>query len=147
MRDPVVADRGIDIGACGGHEGEPAAAAADIGHTLILIEPLIQVQSFLELLRHVRIELDARPEPPKEIGGDSQIPGLCPSVALAANPGIYSEDFLNDDDLRPGHAVRLRKIRGKSLRCSGVSMLIEVPRIRLAELADLLATRPVQRPE
>ena len=70
----------------------------------------IRSSAWLELVGHVRIELDARLEPPEQVGREGEIALLGPMVAFAPDALVDPEYLLDDDDRRPGRSLRLGDI-------------------------------------
>ena len=122
----IIADKGIAIGAAGGHEGDAAAEAIaddadlgrafqhgacgangrlDIADALILVEAGDIGECLLHLFGDVSVQLDMRIDAPEQVGRDRQITGAGPAVAFAADAFIDAENLLDDDDRRLGGAV------------------------------------------
>ena len=134
MPTGIIADGGVDVGARGGHVGQPTAqaiadradlAAADrlargadrrleVADACVLVETAHQAERALQLLGHVGIELDVRLQSPEQVGRDSQIPGGGERVALAADTLVDAKDLLDDDDRRPGPARRVGAVSGEA---------------------------------
>jgi hypothetical protein len=132
---PVIADRGIDIGPRRGHIGEPPAQAvsraADLGDAfaapypvdrrLDVVNPVGRVElaeiaeRFLQLLGHIRIELDSGSEAPEDVRRHREIALGCPAITLGADPWIDPEDLRDHDNRRLGCACGPRDIGGDRL--------------------------------
>ena len=131
----IVTDRGVDVGACGRHVGEaPAEAVADaadlrdafaaadpvdrrfdIANALVLVELPHQIERALEFWLDVGIELYPRLEPPEQVGRDGEITVLGQSVALAADAGVHSEDFLDHHDCRARRPLGPGDVRAEAV--------------------------------
>ncbi|PAV93194.1 hypothetical protein WR25_27139 [Diploscapter pachys] len=129
--DAVIADAGVHIGTSRSHEREAAAETiaddpdlaaigqhaprgadrrfgiADAG---ILIELSHEVERALHLVGNVGVQLDARCDLPEQVGGEREIAVRRQPIAFAADPGVHTEDFLNDDDRRTRRACRFGDI-------------------------------------
>ncbi len=128
--DRIIADAGVDVGPRCGHIGQPPAQTVadrpdlapadlrtrgmdrrlDVANAHVLVEGAEQVEPALELVGDIGIELDARLDPPEQVGGEREIAVGGEPVAFPPDARVHAENFLDHDDRRARRCRRARDI-------------------------------------
>ncbi|MNQ94951.1 hypothetical protein D3C85_1104910 [compost metagenome] len=83
----------------------------DVAHTRIEVEGVVQDLGLRELRLRAVGEVEARGDPPEQVGADGQVTLGREFITGLAHVGVDAKDFVDDDDGRRGEFLRTGDVR------------------------------------